>query len=344
FHVLNAEMLAARCGRFDIDIRGAEALRASSDSIAVESACTSAQFHLQLTPTSFAPYWNASQAIAAVQVAVGANAPFCYGKRLWAETRIPLFLQSTDVRPEEHRTQGVRPRVWFGERWIESPLDLFQENVRYFPALLPICDEEDPAQVLLAGGVPALSELRLHNGTIYRWNRPVYDISGGRAHLRVENRVLPAGPTVVDMMANAAFYFGLVRALAEAERPLWSRMPFSSARHNLTVASRNGIEASLVWPGYGEIPVVDLVLRELLPLACTGLDRFGVDGHIRDRMLGIIEGRCTTRQNGACWQAATVQALETDYHLSRSAALRYMLDRYMEGLGRNEPVHLWSMR
>ncbi len=112
--------------------------------------------------------------------------------------------------------------MWFGERWITSIFDLFEENVRYFPPLLPICDDEDPVEVLHAGGVPQLGELRLHNGTVYRWNRPVYDIMNGRPHLRVENRVLPAGPTVVDMLANAAFYFGLARELAEADRPIWT--------------------------------------------------------------------------------------------------------------------------
>ena len=133
-----------------------------------------------------------------MQLAVGANSPYCLGKELWRETRIPLFEQATDTRSEELKAQGVRPRVWFGERWINSVFDLFEENVRYFPALLPITDDEDPLAVLEEGGTPALSELRLHNGTIYRWNRPVYDINDGMPHLRVENRVLPAGPTVAD--------------------------------------------------------------------------------------------------------------------------------------------------
>ena len=177
-----------------------------------EAACTSTQFHVQTSPDQFADYWNASQAIAAAQLAVGANSPYLLGKQLWRETRIPLFEQATDTRSEELKAQGVRPRVWFGERWITSVFDLFEENVRYFPALLPVTDDEDPLEVLEAGGTPQLAELRLHNGTIYRWNRPVYDIADGVPHLRVENRLLAAGPTVADTMANAAFYFGLVRA------------------------------------------------------------------------------------------------------------------------------------
>ncbi len=188
-----------------------------------------------------------------VQVAVGANSPYLFGRRLWAETRIALFEQATDTRPDELKAQGVRPRVWFGERWITSIFDLFEENVRYFPPLLPICDDEDPVEVLHAGGVPRLSELRLHNGTIYRWNRPVYDIMNGRPHLRVENRVLPSGPTVVDLLANAAFYFGLVRWLAEADRPIWTQLTFSQAEENFHVAARDGLSATMYWPRLGEV-------------------------------------------------------------------------------------------
>ena len=214
---------------------------------------------------------------------MSANSPYLLGKELWRETRIPLFEQATDTRSEELKAQGVRPRVWFGERWVTSIFDLFEENVRYFPALLPVSDDEDPLAVLEEGGTPTLSELRLHNGTIYRWNRPVYDIAGGTPHLRVENRVLAAGPTVIDTMANAAFYFGLVRALAETDRPLWSQMSFSAAEENFHVAARAGIAAQVYWPGLGEVPATELVLRRLLPLAHAGLDAWGAAPEDRDR-------------------------------------------------------------
>ena len=171
-------------------------------------------------------------------MAVGANSPFFFGRELWRETRIALFEQTTDTRPEELKAQGVRPRVWFGERWITSIFDLFEENVRYFPALLPVVEEEDPMAVFESGGAPRLQELRLHNGTIYRWNRPIYDISRGRPHLRVENRVLPAGPTIVDTLANAAFYYGLVRVLIEDDRPVWTAMSFNGGRELLHGCAR----------------------------------------------------------------------------------------------------------
>jgi gamma-glutamyl:cysteine ligase YbdK (ATP-grasp superfamily) len=343
YQVLNEEIVSARGGDFALDIGGVERLRTYTDSIAAEAACTSAQLHLQVAPEDFANYWNAAQAIAGVEVAVGANSPYLFGKRLWAETRIALFEQSTDTRPEELKAQGVRPRVWFGERWITSIFDLFEENVRYFPALLPICAEEDPVEALRSGAVPSLSEMRLHNGTIYRWNRPVYDIMNGRPHLRVENRVLPAGPTVTDMLANAAFYFGLVRQLAEADRPVWTQLTFSLAEENFHAAAREGLSANMYWPRVGELRATDLVLERLLPRAYEGLDRFGVDPAIRDRLLGIIEQRCVTGVNGATWQTAMVDSLQDNRGMSRPAALREMLRRYAELVATDAPVHTWPL-
>jgi hypothetical protein len=232
--------------------------------------------------------------------------------------------------------------VWFGERWITSIFDLFEENVRFFPALLPVCDEEDPVAKLEQGETPQLSELRLHNGTIYRWNRPIYDTVDGRPHLRVENRVLPAGPTVADVLANAALYYGLLRMLAQADRPLWTQMSFSAAEENFHRGARWGLDARLYWPGLGEVPAAELVLRRLLPLAHEGLTRSGVNPADRDRLLGIIERRCVTGRNGATWQAETFHHFYDDRKLDRHAALREMTVRYREEMHGNEPVHTWS--
>jgi hypothetical protein len=341
YRLLNEQIVGARGEDLTLDIRGTERLQTSTDSIGPEAAGTSVQCHLQVAPDTFANYWNAAQAIAAVQVGICANSPYLFGRRLWDETRITLFEQSTDTRPDELKAQGVRPRAWFGERWIASIFDLFEENVRYYPPLLPICDDEDPLEVLRAGGVPRLGELRLHNGTIYRWNRPVYDVMNGRPHLRVENRALPSGPTIVDMLANAAFYFGLTRVLAEEDRPVWSQLPFAAAEENFTIAARLGIGAAIQWPRLGEVPVPDLALRWLLPRAYEGLDRYGVDGAIRDRLLGIIEQRCLTGRNGAVWQTEAVAAAERR-GLDRPAALRAMVQRYASHQRTGEPVHTWS--
>ncbi|MFE6281562.1 glutamate--cysteine ligase [Streptomyces sp. NPDC057877] len=348
YTLLNDQIVAARGEDFTLDIAGVERLTCTSKSIAPEAACTSVQLHLQVTPDRFADVWNAAQAASAAQIAVGANSPFLFGRELWRESRPPLFQQSTDTRPPELQAQGVRPRTWFGERWISSAYDLFEENLRYFPALLPICDDEDPGAVLDAGGVPALGELVLHNGTVYRWNRPVYGIADGVPHLRVENRVLPAGPTITDVIANAAFYYGLVRALAEESRPVWNRLPFEAAATNFDAACRHGIEARFRWPrrgrygGLAEVEAVTLVRDELLPLAEAGLDAWGVEPADRDLYLGVIEERCRRRFNGASWQAATFhRALEAG--LSRDVALAATTRRYCELMHIGEPVHTWPV-
>ena len=341
YALLNEQIFAARGEDLYIGIDGIERLATTADTVAPEAACTSTQFHLQVSPEEFPAYWNAAQAVAGAQVAVGANSPYLFGKELWRETRIPLFEQATDTRPEELKEQGVRPRVWFGERWITSIFDLFEENVRYFPALLPVCDEEDPVEILDRGDTPTLGELRLHNGTVYRWNRPVYDVVRGRPHVRVENRVLPAGPTVVDTLANGAFYFGLVKMLAETERPVWSQMSFTTAEENFHTAARHGLDAQLYWPGLGTVPVTELVLRRLLPLAYEGLDRWGVDPDERDRLLTVIERRCVTGVNGARWQVDMAHKLDRSANLDRYGALRGMLTRYVEHMHGNAPVHEW---
>ncbi|MFC4504683.1 MULTISPECIES: glutamate--cysteine ligase [Streptomyces] len=348
YTLLNDQIVAARGEDFALDIEGVERLSCSSKSIVPEAACTSVQLHLQVTPDRFPAVWNAAQAVTAAQIAVGANSPFLFGRELWRESRPPLFQQATDTRPPELQAQGVRPRTWFGERWIDSAYELFEENLRFFPALLPICDAEDPLEVIDAGGTPSLAELVLHNGTVYRWNRPVYGIADGVPHLRVENRVLPAGPTVTDVIANAAFYYGVVRALAEDSRPVWSRLPFETAEANFDEACRHGIDAKLRWPrrgrlgGVAEVDAVSLVREELLPLAEAGLDAWGIEPADRDFYLGVIEERCRRRANGATWQVETFhRALESG--LSRDAALAATTRRYAELMHAGEPVHTWPV-
>src|SRR5450756_149052 len=297
YALLNDQVLAARGEALLLQIDGVERLTAYADSIAPEAAATSVQLHLQVSPDGFAPLWNAAQAIAGVQLALGANSPFLLGRQLWQETRIVLLEQSIDTRTEEIVSQG---------------------------------------------DVPHLAELRLHNGTIYRWNRPVYDVARGKPHLRVENRVLAAGPTVVDTMANAAFYYGLVRTLSELDEPISAQMSFAAAEENFRTAARHGLVAELFWPGLGPVPAAELVLRRLLPLAAAGLDRWHVDPADRDRLLGIIEQRCITGRNGATWQVESVRQLEAA-GASRDNALAEMTRRYTQHMHTNTPVHTWPL-
>jgi uncharacterized protein (UPF0147 family) len=343
YQLLNEQICAARGEEMQISIEGPEPLLTHAASIMPEAACTSVQCHLQVSPDLFGSYWNAAQAVAGVQVALAANSPYLFGRELWQETRIPLFEQAIDTRQEELQAQGVRPRVWFGERWITSVFDLFEENLRYFPSLLPLVEDQDPVAELDSGGIPELSELTLHNGTVYRWNRPVYAVTDGEPHLRVENRVLPAGPTVTDVMANAAFYYGLVHTLAEAERPIWSQMSFAAARDNLMEGARHGLEARLYWPGLGEVPAAELTLRRLLALAYEGLCRRGVDTQEAERLLGVIEQRCLTGRTGAAWQTETVHALQEQCGLDRDTALREMTQRYLKLMNTGEPAHTWPV-
>jgi hypothetical protein len=343
YRLLNEQIFAARGEEMRISIDGVERLLTYVDNITPEAACTSVQCHLQVSPESFGSYWNAAQAVAGPQVALAANSPFLFGRELWRETRITLFEQATDTRPDELKLQGVRPRVWFGERWITSVFDLFEENLRFFPALLPLVEDEDPGAALDRGKAPHLAELTLHNGTIYRWNRPVYAVVDGVPHLRVENRVLPAGPTVADTIANTAFYYGIVRALAEADRPVWSQMSFAAAAGNLMEGARRGIDAMLYWPGLGEVPVTELVLRRLLPMAADGLSDWGVGSADAGRLLGIIEQRCLTTRTGATWQCDTVHARDRAGNGGRAEAIRAMTQEYIEHMHTNEAAHSWPV-
>jgi len=343
FKLLNDQIMAARGEEMRICIDGPEPLLTYADSILAEAACTSVQCHLQVNQEDFANYWNAAQVIAGIQVAIGANAPYLFGHELWRETRIALFMQATDTRSEEMRRQGVRPRVWFGEQWITSACDLFEENLRYFPALLPLCEDDDPVAEFERGGTPELAELALHNGTVYRWNRPVYGVGNGTPSLRVENRVLPAGPTLIDVLANAALFYGLVHELAVAERPVWRQMSFTAAEANLIAGAKGGLDAEVYWPGFGVIGVVELTLRHLLPLAAAGLGRWGVAATDADRLLGIIEQRCLTGQNGAAWQVRSVSGLAEGGVTDRAEALRQMTQGYIERMNTKEPVHTWPI-
>ncbi|EMY32571.1 hypothetical protein D477_019443 [Arthrobacter crystallopoietes BAB-32] len=340
YAALNTSVLQARGEDVLMDLRGIESVSFYAKNIAPEAACTSVQLHVQLEPSEFAPVWNAAQIIAGPQVALAANSPVFMEKLLWHETRIEVFKQSIDTRPPEMRNQGVRPRVWFGERWITSIFDLFEENVRYFPALLPELSRTVGRHT--KAGAPLLPELRLHNGTVYRWNRPIYDPGDDMPNLRLENRLLPAGPTVLDTVANAAFFFGLVRRLRTADRPLWTRLAFKSAEANFLACARYGLEANVYWPGLGDLPVVELIIRHLLPLAAEGLTDLGVDDGLIEQYLGVLRDRAQSEQNGAKWQIETLRRLESN-GLGRPAALAKMTGLYAVNMHTNQPVHTWPI-
>ncbi len=344
YAALTNSVMQARGELVDIDIAREERYRESFEDIATESTCTSMQLHLQVAPDRFADAWNASQAIAGVQVALGANSPLFLGHRVWHESRIPIFQQSMDTRTAELVNQGVRPRVWFGERWITSVFDLFEENVRYFSPLIPE-GRAEAGKPIMDGNSPGLHYLNLQNGTIWRWNRPIYDPSTELSHIRVENRILPAGPTTIDIIADAAFYYGMVKFLGEQTRPVWSRLTFTDATNNFFAGARDGLGARVVWPTLGRIDVSNLVLNHLLDQARLGLEMLEVDENLVDKYLGVIEGRAWRRQNGASWQLdalASTGAGTKPGSPERQDALARVLEAYLENQKTSAPVHTWS--
>lgn len=335
----------------DIAGPGGERVQMYVPGIAPAAACTSLQLHRQVSPEKFATFWNAAQLIAAVQVAAGANSPFLFGKRLWAETRIPLFEQVLDTRTPELRNQGVASRAIFGRDWISSPADLFRENIGSYPALLPElfempADEGGPKSATPGdrkGRAPELPRLLLHNGTIWRWNRAIYDVVDGVPHLRVENRVMPAGPTAADTLANCALYYGLLRTLVDQSPHPWVGFSHDDAERNFYAAAEHGLDAELVWPGIsGPLPVTELLTEHLLPLAHDGLLAGGTSRQDADTYLGTIRRRCETGVNGAVWQTRAVEQLEAQ-GMDRDAALTEMTRLYWENNATHAPVDQWPL-
>lgn len=346
YRALSNAIMESRGELVRIDASGRETCIAEFDDIAPESTCTSVQLHLQVAPHRFAPAWNAAQAIAGVQVALAANSPLFLGHRSWHESRIGVFRQAIDTRTPELEAQGVRPRVWFGERWITSVFDLFEENVRYFSPLLPE-SREVAGTPMMKGKSPALHYLNLHNGTVWRWNRPIYSPGEQLPHLRIENRILPAGPTPVDTIADAAFYYGMLKELVDENRPVWSRLQFSDAEENFRAGASSGLLARMSWPTLGTIGVADLVTSHLLPMARRGLGKLNVDADLIDRYLSIIDERAKRKQNGAMWQLRMLDQLEpwgtAPGSPERAAALARLTEIYLTHQATGQPVHTWPL-
>jgi hypothetical protein len=345
YRALDHSMRRLRQEPVRIEIRGSdpEPVRIVRDHIALEGANTSFQVHLRVDPGDFARVFNAAQLATAPVLAVAGNSPALLGSMLWEETRIALFEQAADDRDEPSRGRLVS-RVAFGTDWLRAgALELFEESVRHHEPLLPVLGEQDPLAALDGTGVPELEELRLHQGTVWRWNRAIYDAAAG-GHLRIEMRALPAGPTIADMLANAAFLLGLTLALSSWPEEWTGRLLFARAHANFYEAARHGLESGLDWPGEGTRPgrvrAAELV-PELLPLARRGLDAAGVAPGESGPLLEVIAGRAASGRTGAWWQRRTVAALEPEH--GRRRALELMLERYLRLMASDQPVHTWPV-
>ncbi|MEF8795789.1 MAG: CBS domain-containing protein [Salinivenus sp.] len=342
YYALNDALSRLRGGPGQYQIQGIDELFLKHDSIMLEGCNTSFQTHFQVAPDEFPRYYNIAQVVAAPCLAAATNSPILFGKRLWRETRIALFQQAVDTRSSNLYLREMRPRVHFGTDWVdESVLEIFKEDISRFRVLLTTELQEQPLKILEQGGVPNLMALQLHNGTVYRWNRACYGITDGKPHLRIENRVLPSGPTVIDEVANAVFWYGLVAGLAEEYEDVSRDMDFDDARHNFVAAARNGLASQFVWLDGSKRPAHELILDRLLPRAESGLRASDINDADIDRYLGIIQKRVETQQTGAQWQLDSLARMKgVGSRAERLGALtRGMVERQKEGA----PVHEWSL-
>jgi hypothetical protein len=323
-------------GPFHIRIAGAEALELATEHVTAEGANTSFQVHLRVAPGEFTRVYNAAQLATGPVLASAGNSPTFLGRRLWEETRIALFKQSVEDRDYAGPRRGPA-RAAFGTGWLRGgALELFTEGVRRHEPLLPFVSDTPPRH-----GVPPLDELRLHQGTVWRWNRAIYDPSAG-GHLRIEMRALPAGPTITDMLANAAFLIGLTLWLADRDDRWTYAVPFERVEHGFYRAAQHGLAAQLSWPAEARVrtvPAADLV-PELLPAARQGLLSAGVAAPEADHLLGVIGARVSSGQTGAAWQRAALAAAERGR--DRERALAVMLEGYVSRAATGQPVHTWS--
>jgi len=343
YQALTKELTEIRGGPFTINLEGEENLQLSMDDVTLEGANTSFQIHLRVPPQEFSDFYNAVQLVTPLVVAMAGNSPLLFGHRLWRETRIPLFKQSIDCRPKDSM-HPIPARVNFGSNWIrEGAFELFAEATLLYRPILPENDVEDPVAVAKSGGTPHLHELRLHQGSIWWWNRPVYDPAGG-GHLRIELRALPAGPSLIDMLANAALAIGLARVMQPKISELLPAMPFTYCTANFYRAAQQGMEAELFWPSLTqsqpEYYAVTDILQELLPQIAEPLAGMGFQEGDFKPLISVLEERLATQQTGAQWQLNKLAELRKEMH--KRDALAAMLRQYQENSARNIPVAQWK--
>jgi CBS domain-containing protein len=310
YFALNDAMSRLKGGAYEFHLKGVDELHLHHDSIMVEACNASFQVHFQVAPHEFARFYNIAQAVAGPVMAAAANSPLLFGKRLWRETRVGLFQQSIDTRRSMPHLREQMPRVSFGRQWVkESALEIFREDIARFRTLLSTDMDDDPFVEIEQGRAPSLKALRLHNSTVYRWNRVCYGISDGKPHLRIENRILPSGPTPRDEVANAAFWFGLVSGCLVRYGDITEHMRFEDAQANFFAAAEHGLGAQFAWVGEELRPADSLILEELLPVAREGLEASHLNGGDVDLYLGVIEERVRSRQTGAQWQLDSLAAM-----------------------------------
>lgn len=336
-----SNLLRQHRGRdFEVYLQGVDDFNVEFETILFEACNTSWQCHLQIAPDDFVRMHNWSQMIAGPVLATAVNSPLLFGRELWAETRIALFKQSMDTRSTQNYMRKSRPRVFFGWKWLEeSPVELWKMGLTRFPVLVK-SDQPSSLGQLQNGEVPSLRSVRLHNGTTYTWNRMCYGRGGGTSHLRIECRYLPAGPTMIDEIANFAFWVGLMQGMPEEKNDFWKTEDFKVAKSNFIRAARSGLETVFNWFGKS-YSAQRLILEELLPMAYDGLYKLQVDSEDITRYLKIIESRVSQNRTGARWQVDAFRLLEKKHTPARAVTI--LTNEMWERQQSNIPVADWSM-
>ena len=328
---------------FEIHLTGIDELNIIHDSPLLEACNTSFQVHLQVAPADFVALYNIAQTLTGPVIALAANSPLVFGKRLWHESRIAMFQQSVDTRTSQQHLRDRSPRVNFGNGWLrKSILEIYKEDISRFRVLMTADEKEDSWEKINEGITPKLKALQVHNSTVYRWNRPCYGISAnGKPHLRIENRVLPAGPTVVDEMANAAFWLGAMIGMHRRYPDITKNLSWDDVHDNFTKASRYGIDSKFTWFNDKKYTAADLIIKELLPIAREGLTERKIDTKDIDRYLGIVEERVKQHCTGARWQLRTFTELKKS--ITRDEAAAVITACIIENQEKEMPVHEWKI-
>lgn len=328
---------------YELNLEGIDELNIKHNSPLLEACNTSFQVHLQIAPKDFVRYYNIAQALAGPVMAIAANSPMVFGRRLWHESRIALFQQSLDTRASRDHMRESSPRVHFGKDWLDkSILEIHKDDIARYRVLIAADVEEDSLALIREGKVPKLRALQVFNSTVYRWNRPCYGISdNGKPHLRIENRVLPSGPTIVDEMANTAFWLGTMVGMADRVDLIQDHVSFEDVRDNFMKAAKFGIDSKFNWFGDKKINACDLILEELLPIARAGLKKQKVDEADIDKYLGIIEERAKRHTNGARWQLRAFTELKKQ--TTQDEAVSIMTAAIIKNQEKGIPVHEWEM-
>jgi len=343
YFALNEALRRLRGSDFQFAIKGIDQLNFKHDNLMLEACNTSYQVHFQVASEEFASLYNVAQAVTGPLLASCVNSPILLGKRLWHESRIAVFENSIDARSEALAARGLKPRVHFGDHWIDkSVIEIFKEDIARFRVILTTDFEEDPLGMVARGEIPRLNALRLHNGTVYRWNRACYGISGnGKPHLRIENRVIPSGPTVLDEIANAAFFFGMMSRLSHSVEDIREHFNFSDIKSNFMSAARDGLRAQQVWFDEQQLPAKDLILKELLPLAEQGLREASIDPADIERYLGVIEKRVDSRRTGARWQLESLENMKSEGSLNER--MRALTASMVQQQQSGRPIAEWAL-